>query len=84
MAKCPECGKDIEHVDATTTTSEDYTVDLDEDKELNWEYEYNRDGDEKHAVINCPECGKIIFQGEYDDAETWLEDFLRGVDNANG
>ena len=75
---CPECGKEIDYVDATITSSEDYTVGL-EDGEPEWEHDHNRDGNDEHIVVNCPTCGKIIFQGEGQDVRAQVEDFLKGV-----
>lgn len=63
MAKCPKCFKEIDHVLAQTTASQEITAGT---NEPSW------DIDHEWITYACPECGEEIF-ASFDDAEKFMK-----------
>lgn len=64
MAKCPKCGKGIDHILAQTDASQEITVETHEPK---W------DIDHEWVTYCCPKCGEEIGVLSFNDAVEFMK-----------
>ena len=68
MPKCPECGKEIDHLHAYCRELNKYDVTYDGKYDtLNWGSAEPVEGSNKKTEYGCPECEKILFAVDNDD-----------------
>ena len=71
MPRCPQCGKEIDHLINWCRNYEEFVFSLTDDGEPDYEWVDTSPGDENEYY--CPHCASLLFTSEEDAVK-----FLRG------
>ena len=81
MSKCPECGKEIDHILQTWTAYNHADVTLNADGSINWGT--TETGSTDDNVYRCPECDEEMdlspWEGEDYNIDEGIKNFLAGI-----
>lgn len=80
MVKCPECGEEINYLNAYSREENKQAVGLFEGDILEWDLSETIEDTCDRIEFECPECGKIIYTNEGNSQDEWIINFLKGGD----